>query len=329
MAYTLPPVNDYLACSCLPSHISPSAILAMEPQELYQIPQKHYPRCVKAIQNRQQVEKAQFIRRAEALVAAAFKKQDEVHEQQARLAAERQQALRAEEARKEHAQQAEAKALAEAFACRRCPAKFPSNTKLHEHIRNHHTKKPSAAAPIPPVTPSVTPVTSPKLSWAAIAFIPATLKPSRLPIPISKAPAGPTLASCAPPTPPQTPLLQQRPVLQPPAKAHLTIHDLFAMFDGKPPRKSMNTIQISPPSPSSRQTRITAYFKPATPKLLSKPSANQSAGSLKPPPPHHLGFQGSRHTNRPWFSAPSISWLRPGFSACTACTQALRTSRYY
>ena len=34
-----------------------------------------------------------------------------------------------------------AKIKAEAFACRRCSIKFSNNTKLHEHIRDHHAKK--------------------------------------------------------------------------------------------------------------------------------------------------------------------------------------------
>ena len=33
------------------------------------------------------------------------------------------------------------KKRAKAFACRRCNAKFSSNTKFHHHIENHHTKK--------------------------------------------------------------------------------------------------------------------------------------------------------------------------------------------
>ena len=34
-----------------------------------------------------------------------------------------------------------AKVKAEAFACKRCSAKYSSNIKLHEHVRNHHAKK--------------------------------------------------------------------------------------------------------------------------------------------------------------------------------------------
>ena len=50
----------------------------------------------------------------------------------------------------------------EAFACRRCPAKFASNTKLHQHIQDHHQKtkpakpasEPAISLPNPESTPS-------------------------------------------------------------------------------------------------------------------------------------------------------------------------------
>ena len=39
-----------------------------------------------------------------------------------------------------------AKERAEVFACRRCSVKFSSNTKLHQHIQNHHQKKSAKSA---------------------------------------------------------------------------------------------------------------------------------------------------------------------------------------
>ncbi|KAG6985334.1 hypothetical protein G7Y79_00107g101530 [Physcia stellaris] len=66
-----------------------------------------------------------------------------------------------------------AKKRAEGYTCRRCKTKFDSNTKLHEHIRTRHAKKPKLAEqsvvspPTPPASSprSVTssPPTSPKL----------------------------------------------------------------------------------------------------------------------------------------------------------------------
>ena len=36
------------------------------------------------------------------------------------------------------------KKIVETFSCRRCSAKFVNNTKLHQHIRDHHVKKSKA-----------------------------------------------------------------------------------------------------------------------------------------------------------------------------------------
>ena len=158
--------------------------------------------------------------------------------------------------------------MTEVFACRRCPAKFPSNTKLHEHVRNHHAKKLKST----PATPQLAPIASPKLSLASAK--PTTSKSSRLLVSISS-----TLVPCASSTLSQTPPLQPERVLQPQPirlqishfqstnhkphiKRYLTIDNLFAMFRGKYLKKSMDTIQTTIPSPSPRQTRITAYFKP-------------------------------------------------------------------
>ena len=185
-------------------------------------------------------------------------------------------------------EQAEAKARAEAFACRRCPAKYPSNTQLHKHIDEHHAKKPKdtkSEVPIPaqdhktpsppppqapltispptvilnqaptspitaPITPPVTPVTSPQITWAAIAAKPA-IKPPPTP----------------PPSPPQTPVhLHAMPSKQ--SKPYMTIDDLFAMFAGKRFRKSVDTIRKKIPSPAPRQTNITSYFKPASSRKI-------------------------------------------------------------
>lgn len=46
------------------------------------------------------------------------------------------------------------KARDEAFACRRCSAKFPTNTKLHERIVDHHAK-PSVTTAAPVAAPLI------------------------------------------------------------------------------------------------------------------------------------------------------------------------------
>ena len=195
-----------------------------------------------------------------------------------------------------------AKEKAEAFACRRCPEKFPSNTKLHQHVQEKHSRKPKeptsiekpppAAAPAsPPPTPSApaslptplptppaaattppaTPTTTPRkpISWAEVTSRPKPITPSRIPLPTAL------------PTPPPSPVLlpleptnhiTKRPST-PAMKPYLTMKDLYARFHGKPRPMSLTTMQNRlQPAPSSgqmphRQMRITAYFKPA---ILSK-----------------------------------------------------------
>ena len=92
---------------------------------------------------------------------------------------------------------AEERAAREPFACKRCPARFISNTKLHQHIRDRHAKRPklgTSEAPTPaPITASTTPPFSPPTSlktlWAAIAAkLVSTPKPSRLPMHVVRTP---------------------------------------------------------------------------------------------------------------------------------------------
>ncbi len=67
----------------------------------------------------------------------------------------------------------EQKLQSEPFECRRCPATFPSNTKLHHHIQAHHTKKPAVQTPPPLGTPEKlkTTATPSKLSFSPITCI--------------------------------------------------------------------------------------------------------------------------------------------------------------
>ena len=218
-------------------------------------------------------------------------------EQQARLAEEariQKERLKAHIVEKARVE----KERLEAFACRRCPAKFPSNTKLHQHVHDHHQKRPatppartpptpppseptSPAIPIkpaaiqtpptPPATPTLLATPSPseptlpatprrQISWAAIASKPASPKPSRLPRPVPK------FLLSATPTPAAT-------------KAYLTMDDLFAMFTGKPMPIGLIHRQkdLTPPKdwrPSkpvtSHQTRITSYFLPSSNSFKSE-----------------------------------------------------------
>ena len=192
-----------------------------------------------------------------------------------------------------------AKEKAEAFACGRCPCKFPSNTKLHQHVQEKHSRKPkeptSIEKPSPPASPPpapiapaspvaipsapATPTTTPQkpISWTEVASRPKKpTTPSRIPLPTAL------------PTPPPTPL--PSPVISPqkltnritklatPMK-HLTVQDLYRMFHGKPRPMSLPARQIRLPSapPSGqmrlRQMRITTYFQPTNERPASEPKA--------------------------------------------------------
>ncbi|KAG6993888.1 hypothetical protein G7Y79_00049g084480 [Physcia stellaris] len=78
--------------------------------------------------------------------------------EEARLAKERVQQQKeraeAEAVRIAKEQQEAEQARLEAFACRRCPAKFPSNTKLHIHVQDHHQKTEKPASEIKISSPS-------------------------------------------------------------------------------------------------------------------------------------------------------------------------------
>ena len=209
---------------------------------------------------------------------------------------------------------------AEGYTCRRCKSKFDSNTKLHEHIRTRHAKKPKPASqqsmpPTPPVSPpqSVTssPPTSPKLvamslatppsetssesssvatprkpiSWAEIASRPIVApKPSRLPIATPKSVCKPleNARVACPPTPPRTPT---------PSRPYLTVDDLFRLFAGKPSPFGLQRHQMrsfSPKAPGKSncgpiQSRITSYFH-----AVASP-ASKSAKSEAFAPTHARG----------------------------------------
>ena len=66
-----------------------------------------------------------------------------------------------------------AKKTVETFSCRRCPAKFPSNTKLHERVRTKHKKPEKITSFVSSSVSLPTPWASPILSHATL---PATSK---------------------------------------------------------------------------------------------------------------------------------------------------------
>ena len=123
------------------------------------------------------------------------------------------------------------RARLEAFSCPRCSAKYPSNIKLHEHIKNHHKRCISAlSASSASSTSSASPAFSTsKLSFAPITCIetPSTPSLNTSLISSSKPPGAAYIAPLT--TPPTPPLKASKPA------TYMTMNDLFRMFRGKPP----------------------------------------------------------------------------------------------
>ena len=178
-------------------------------------------------------------------------------------------------------------AAREAFACRRCSAKFASNIKLHEHVRDHHTKSapPTPPAPLalklslsaiqsietPPSTPptkfaSTSKAAPLKMSLSAITNIqiaPVSFTPSPKAASSSKAASPLTPPATSPKTwaavvsksapksasavAPLTSFSSPAQTSPQPLKPYLTVDDLYRMFHLKK---------------RPHQTHITTFFKP-------------------------------------------------------------------
>ncbi|KAG7002006.1 hypothetical protein G7Y79_00029g063020 [Physcia stellaris] len=218
-----------------------------------------------------------------------------------------------------------AKEKAEAFACRRCPAKFPSNTKLHQHVQDHHQKKP--AKPASEIAmPSSNESTKSTPSESAVTTPPATppsinpyklcntketnilgrnsLTPSHCteafasPSPYTKTSTKyrgdrtnnvPAYSAAYPPGP--VPKHQHQ-------KPYLTIDDLFEMFAEKRTISGpLHTRKTKSFPKVSHQSKITSYFRPTT---NQGPSISQ--GSKTPNPrsfQQHTPAESNRTKSRP------------------------------
>ncbi|KAG6999478.1 hypothetical protein G7Y79_00034g069010 [Physcia stellaris] len=185
-----------------------------------------------------------------------------------------------------------AKKRAEGYTCRRCKngTKFDSNTKLHEHIRTRHAKKPKPAQqsvvspPTPPQSITSSPpassprsvTSSPPTSPKSVAESPATpAEPSpeslsvatpRKPISWAEIASRPVVA----PKPSRLPIATPKSVCKSsenasiacpptpprtpspkPSRPYLTVDDLFRMFAGKPSPFGLQPSQNKPLSPRS------------------------------------------------------------------------------
>ena len=149
-----------------------------------------------------------------------------------------------------------AKAKAEAFACRRCPAKYPSNTKLHEHVRNHHAKKPK-----PAISSVATPPSTPPQS---IVALPPTPPPSTPPHSVA------SLSDI--PNPVTTPKPQQTIVALPDTPPPTPPHSVTS-----PPRTPK---RVTSPKPSSTATK-SSLLSDSAPEFVP-----QHSESASPTPPY-------------------------------------------
>ena len=152
----------------------------------------------------------------------------------------------AKQQRKEEEEARITKKRAEGFTCRRCSVKFDSNTKLHEHIRTRHAKKPKRQS-----VQSTQPVSHKHISSpSTTTSVALTTSPPTSPKLIVKLPATPLFIRSTTPRPSRIP------------KLHLIMNDLFRIFAGKPKPLSLQQRQNKSLSrySNSCQTRITSYF---------------------------------------------------------------------
>ena len=185
-----------------------------------------------------------------------------------------------------------AKERAEAFACRRCPAKFPSNTKLHQHIQDHHQKKSAKpASEIAASTPNSipTPPTSPRSELAVITSnetaMPTSLCTSKTPN------AMLTFSATSPPASEPTLMLTT-----PHSPSKLTSKPSPPMTPSATPKKALSWAEIASrtiiaPKPS----RLPKPTPKPVPTCTETPSANcpptlPANPPLKPTPKHQKPY---------------------------------------
>ena len=216
---------------------------------------------------------------------------------QIRLDIQRQTRLLAMEEADRQRQLAIQKAKDEAFSCRRCAAKFPSNSKLHKHVAERHTKKPSVPQaslstqaslspvelPTLPTPPTSTPSTTPKLSYAAVAKSskaslptpPASPQPikqtsyAKLAESESTSTSESTLSTTPPPIPWHT-----KPQARTKPRNYMTMEDLFRRFS--PTNHHQPTKAAKPrtarPRKSGCETKTPVLIKSAKPRKVAPPT---------------------------------------------------------
>lgn len=148
-----------------------------------------------------------------------------------------------------------AKKQAEGYSCRRCrhPVKFDSNSKLHQHIRERHAKKPK-------------PAEAPKPAALAVASTPAAT-PAFTPSPA--APHTPSPSEPAAEQAPSTPASKQAsssPPATPTSSHELAAEQAALITPPMSPKISWTAVAAIPPKPSCLPRSIKALpTPPATP----------------------------------------------------------------
>ena len=221
---------------------------------------------------------------------------------QIRLDVQRQMRLLAMEEADRQRQLAIQKAKDEAFSCRRCPAKFPSNSKLHKHVAERHTKKSSipqalqsTTEPAPlPTPPASTPSTTPKLSYAAVAKSAKSTKASLPTPPASPHPkisyatlAESTSKSTSPPVPSHI-----KPKASTTPRNYMTMEDLFRRFSPTNTPTKAAKRKTARPKKSGCKSKTPVLIESATPRKVA-PTKVATPTATSPPP--SIYYQQAKH----------------------------------
>ena len=203
-----------------------------------------------------------------------------------------------------------------AFACRRCPAKFPSNTKLHQHIQDHHqkptkpeceTEKSTPSEPAMLTTPPSTPKAEPATMPTPSATPPPTSEPALLLTPpITRQES--TSDTSLPLTPPATPIATPR---KPLSWAEIASRPVIAPKPSRLPvptpkiiPKALETASITcpptpPPTPPRNSTSKQQHQKPY---LTIEDLYEMFDGK-----PRRMNLQHTNHQAKKRPSSPSVS----------------------
>ena len=217
---------------------------------------------------------------------------------QIRLDIQRQTRLLAMEEADRQRQLAIQKAKDEAFSCRRCAAKFPSNSKLHRHVAERHTKKPSvpqaslsSAEPAPlPTPPASTPSTTPKLSYAAVAKSAKSLPtPPASPQPkISYAKLAESTSKSTPPPVPSH--IKPKACTKP--RNYMTMEDLFRRFSPTNTPTKAAKRKTARPKKSGCKSKTPVLIESATPRKVAPPTKVAIPTATAPP---FIYYQQAKH----------------------------------